>query len=246
MDVFIGHTYEAAKFVHRISKDLRAAGFTVWTAEEDVKPGENWTRELSRIIQDAQNLVFILSRSGSVSFALTSEIALALAVSEGDKAKRIIPILVDSSAEMPFFLKRYQALDMSGESSYAIAFDRLVQTLKEPSIQKSRSVTSDDIDLTKIGEEALRIENEAWRLERTSRTLTLFQKVAGLLSAVTLAIVLAFALQGAGIFGGILANPLVMLVVGAVAGFFAPQATQKLTEVFTTIFTGSKEVKANR
>lgn len=247
MDVFLGYAHDAAPFARRIRGDLIAAEFTVWSVEEDVKPGENWAEEVNRIIRDARNIIIVLTHLGVASPALTTEIALALAASTNYQDKRLVPILADSSVELPFFLKRFQALDMSSDDKYANGLRLLIQTLKEqPRSNRPIHSTEGQVNFLKVGEEALRIENEAWRLERLSRSLTLFHKVAGLLSAVALALVLAFTLQGAGFFRGIWANPLVTLVVGAIVGFFAPQATQKLTDVFANRFEESKEAKTDQ
>jgi hypothetical protein len=247
MDVFLGYAHDAAPFASRIRADLMAAEFTVWSVEEDVKPGEDWAEEVSRIIRDARNIIIVLTHLGATSSALTTEIALALATTTDYQDKRLVPILAEPSVELPFFLKRFQALDMSSDDKYAKGLHLLIRTLKErPKSHRYVESTEGQVNFLRVGEEALRIENEAWQRERLLRSRALFGDVLGMLSAVCLAIVVALMLKTVGPLQGAWGNPVVTLVIGAIVGVFAPQASQRLTDVIARLLEESKEAKADQ
>jgi len=60
----------------------------------------------------------------------TSEIALAISEHEKDTSKKVIPVIIDRKAEIPFFLRSLQASDLSDEKAYTNNFPQLVQALQ--------------------------------------------------------------------------------------------------------------------
>lgn len=242
MDVFISYTHDTAPLARRLRTDLQAAGLSVRMVDDRVQPGDSWAEHVRRGIMEARNIIVVLSRAGAGSSALMSEIALAVAAREASPSKRLIPALSDSEVEMPFFLKRFQALEMATERNYAMGIARLIQTLREPRLPEVGTAPEPaEIDLLRAGERALKSEAEAWELGRLSDAARLVAQLSGVLTAIAMAVMLVLILQSTGLFQGILANPVIAGMIGALAAFFAPQAVKKLHEIFARIFETSKE-----
>ena len=110
MAVFLSYTKEDAALAARLSEDLKRAGIEVWSAKTAIEPGADWVSEIDQAISEASDLLFIVPSHRGLWQA--SEISLAVASKQVDPNKRIVPILVRPAEEIPFFLRRYQALDL--------------------------------------------------------------------------------------------------------------------------------------
>lgn len=125
-DVFISRATADSDFAEKIAARLSASGLTVWNSRE-LRPGEAWPEQISRAIDEAKDVLVVISEDATRSQWLTTEVAIALARS----GKRIIPILRTSPKNMPFILRDRQGIDFSERSKYEPALDRLVAVLKD-------------------------------------------------------------------------------------------------------------------
>jgi len=132
MRVFISYSHEDKQIVKRISEDLRRQGVQAWLDEDLISPGEQWIDKLSEAFESSDAILVIMSRNTAESRWQTSEIALAVATQRKDPSKRIIPVLVDRQADVPFFLKDLVYCDLSSEDKYEQSFELLLHTLTKP------------------------------------------------------------------------------------------------------------------
>lgn len=133
MDAFLSYRRKDAALAHRLAADLERSGVTVWSSHEAIRPGQEWARETEKAISEARNVLIIVSNQTKHAVSgQSSEIALAVASQRSDPSKRIVPILASRTTELPFFLRRYYALDLSSDSAYEQALPQLVRLLREP------------------------------------------------------------------------------------------------------------------
>lgn len=245
MKVYISYSREDAPFVKRLAEDLRHADLSVWIDQEEIAPGERWTECIRRAIVESQNILVVISSSSTKSQWLSTEIAIAVAAQRSDSRKVIIPILADKKAELPFFLRPFQALDLSTSSKYEYALPRLIRALKNLD-RKAADVAlldKEQFDLIDIQYKAL--ANEIKEHEETLRSHAIFilARLAAAAATFATGIAIAFTLIGSGLLGKLLQSPIATLIIGVLSGLAAPLAVRKLTEVLKNIFQTSEEVK---
>ena len=87
--VFLSYADEDRATMEKIRNSLRRESITVWTNRTDIKTGEVFQAAIKRGIEEADNIVYLLSPEAANSTYCQEELDLALSHN-----KRIIPILV--------------------------------------------------------------------------------------------------------------------------------------------------------
>src|SRR5437016_274442 len=113
MDVFLSYARDDQSAVREIAQRLEQAGIKSWIPEKEIKPGDSFPFKIAEAIQSAASVLVFLSPKSSKSEWVNREIALALSETYKGDRKRIIPVLLDKNAEVPFFLKHRQYIDLS-------------------------------------------------------------------------------------------------------------------------------------
>jgi hypothetical protein len=129
MKVFVSHNHKDKEIVRKLADDLRRQGVEVWLDEELIAPGEPWAEKLGYAVEQSDAVLVVMSRNTSDSQWQTSEIAFAVAAQKRDISKRIIPILIDKNAEVPFFLKHLLYCDLSDSEAYHRNLPQLIMTI---------------------------------------------------------------------------------------------------------------------
>jgi WD40 repeat protein len=108
--VFLSHAEEDAEIMEAIRRSLRRYGYTVWTNKTDIQTSEDFQQAIERGIEQADNLVFLVSADSLQSDYCQYEVEYALQLN-----KRIIPILVRSVAveALPEPLQDLQYIDLT-------------------------------------------------------------------------------------------------------------------------------------
>ncbi|MDJ0676810.1 MAG: TIR domain-containing protein [Calothrix sp. MO_167.B42] len=108
--VFLSYADEDRATMEKVRKSLRREGITVWTNLTDIKTGEAFQSAINRGIEQADNLVYLLSPDSINSTYCQQELDLALSYN-----KRIIPILVRTTdpTQVPPILKDLQYIDLT-------------------------------------------------------------------------------------------------------------------------------------
>lgn len=90
-EVFIAHAEKDEKFTEKIRKTLQRQGLTIWTYETDIKTGTQFLEEINKGIEQADNVIYLISAEALQSEYCQQEIKYAFALN-----KRIIPLLIEN------------------------------------------------------------------------------------------------------------------------------------------------------
>jgi hypothetical protein len=96
MQVFISHSQSDEPLVQQLTKELRKAGLSVWSAQESLFPGDNWPLETGKALETSDVMVALFSR-GIPGGIPGSEVAreVQYALTSGNYRGRVVPVLVD-------------------------------------------------------------------------------------------------------------------------------------------------------
>ncbi len=210
-NVFISHAHGDSAFVSKLANDLNHRGLTIWSADQELEPGDRWAPVIEKAIHNADTFLVVLSDKSEDSDWMRTEVALALS-----QDKRVVPIYVTEQPDVPYILTAIQGVDLSDPRKYGVTIDRLAALLSK----KEKHVESHDdaeigVRLLKARLDSIMLEHEKLTLERTRR-------INGRFLAVSVALIASIASVG-GVFLTIsdIASdwkPLVFSIVGAVTG----------------------------
>ncbi|MDJ0734727.1 MAG: TIR domain-containing protein [Nostocaceae cyanobacterium] len=127
--VFLSYADEDRETMEKIRRSLRREGITVWTNTTDIQTGEAFAAAINRGIEQADNLVYLLSPDSVKSTFCQQELDLAVSLN-----KRIIPILVRETQEMqlPSVLRCLHYIDLTDnlkEDDYLVDESQLLNIL---------------------------------------------------------------------------------------------------------------------
>ncbi|MBI3782973.1 MAG: toll/interleukin-1 receptor domain-containing protein [Deltaproteobacteria bacterium] len=110
--VFLSYAQDDAALADALTKDMSAAGLTVWS-DRDLLPGDNWAKEVSSALEDSDAMVVIVSPSSAKSRWVKREIEFALGSEK--YAKRLVPVVVKTTNEMPWILNTLKPIRVSSD-----------------------------------------------------------------------------------------------------------------------------------
>ena len=129
--VFISYADEDRETMQKIRNSLRRESITVWTNKTDIQTGESFEEAIKRGIEQADNIVFLLSPESLKSAYCQQELRLAITLN-----KRIIPLLgkaVDLE-QVPEQLRYLQYIDLTDnvkEDDYLLDESQLLKIIHE-------------------------------------------------------------------------------------------------------------------
>ena len=108
--VFLSYAEEDKSIMEQVRRSLRRASFTVWTNTTDIQTGVAFQQAINRGVEEADNLVYLLSPAALQSAYCQREIDYALSLN-----KRIIPLLAGATnlAQAPAVLQDLQYIDLT-------------------------------------------------------------------------------------------------------------------------------------
>jgi WD40 repeat protein len=129
--VFVSYAHEDRGTMEKIRNSLRRQSLTVWTNKTDIQIGETWEEAIRRGIEQADNVVYLLSPDSIDSYEARTELEIAVSLN-----KRIIPVLVRelSTEKMPEGLRELQYIDLTdnvAEDDYFLDESQLLKILYE-------------------------------------------------------------------------------------------------------------------
>ncbi|MEO0735848.1 MAG: TIR domain-containing protein [Cyanobacteria bacterium J06649_12] len=129
--VFLCHAEEDQTLAEQIRRGLMRDGITAWTHRSDIEFGSDFQTAMARGIEEADNVVFLLSAHSLASPYCQQELDHALASN-----KRIIPMLAGTVApeQIPASLQTRQYIDLTDnltEDSYQQDEGNLLRLLKQ-------------------------------------------------------------------------------------------------------------------
>ena len=127
--VFLAHAEEDAVLAEKVRHSLMREGITVWTSGRDIETGEDFPVAINRAIEEADNLVYLLSASSLQSNYCQHEINYALSLN-----KRIIPLLARplDPEQIPETLRDLQYINLTdnvAEADYQLDESQLLKIL---------------------------------------------------------------------------------------------------------------------
>ena len=132
--VFLSYSTQDKETMEKIGNSLRREGWTVWTNTTDIQTGEVFTEAINRGIEQADNLVYLLSPDAIASPYCQQELDLAVALH-----KRIIPLLVRETDPgiFPPVLHNVQYIDLTDnveEDDYQLDESQLLKILAKDAV----------------------------------------------------------------------------------------------------------------
>ena len=129
--VFISHSENDNVMVEKIGKSLMREGLTIWTDRTDIKTGTQFQDEINQGIEQADNVVYLISADSIQSKYCQDELAHAFAHN-----KRIISLLIETIdiEQLPPQIRALQFIDFTGyedAEKCRIATDKLLKALNQ-------------------------------------------------------------------------------------------------------------------
>ncbi|MCP4348338.1 MAG: TIR domain-containing protein [Desulfobacterales bacterium] len=127
--VFISYAEEDCKTAERLCNDLEKAGITTWLNKKDLLAGQNWRKEIPRIIRQSNYfLLLISSKSVSEKGFVQKELKTALSMLEEHPENEIfiIPARLDNTEPLDETLQNLQWADLS---SYQKGLKQILKAL---------------------------------------------------------------------------------------------------------------------
>jgi hypothetical protein len=133
MKVFVSHASTDAILARRVSKTLREAGFQVWD-DTLMVPGENWGEKLAEALKESDAMVVLLTPDSLRSPNIGYEVGYALG--KEDYKGRLIPVIAGPieqlpSENIPWILRKFQAIHLKDQEKDEEGLKKIVQALKE-------------------------------------------------------------------------------------------------------------------
>jgi WD40 repeat protein len=129
--VFLAYAHEDKAVMEKIRNSLQRESFTVWTNTTDIQTGETAEKAIKRGIEQADNVVYLLSPHTLHSEYCQQELDYALSLN-----KRIIPVLVKETdvQQIPQTLRDLQYIDLTDNvktEDCRLDDNQLVKTLRQ-------------------------------------------------------------------------------------------------------------------
>jgi hypothetical protein len=129
--VFLAYAEDDRATAQQLRHSLMREGLTVWTSSYDILTGVDFQEAINRGIEEADNIVYVMSPAAIQSDYCQQEIAYALSLH-----KRIIPILATAIEphRIPEALQNLQYIDLTDnllETDYQQDESQLIRVLRE-------------------------------------------------------------------------------------------------------------------
>ncbi len=129
--VFISYSETDKHFMWRIRQTLMREGFTVWTNKTDIQTGTGFQEEINKGIEQADNLLYLISPDSIQSKYCQAELECAFA-----NNKHIIPFLIQETdlEQLSPQLRSLQVInftDHEDEEQYCIDSNKLLKILSQ-------------------------------------------------------------------------------------------------------------------
>ncbi len=138
---------------------------------------------INEAIRQSEAIIIVISKNTPKSQWQSSEIAMAIAAHK-ISSKRIIPIVLDENAEIPFFIKDRLYLDISEFKDFNEIVAKLAKVLQSiPPASSPESEQQAAIEKIQIEKEMLAFEKQSFEQKSLLKTQSLLVGVASILAA---------------------------------------------------------------
>jgi hypothetical protein len=116
-DCFISYASPDERLATDVAQYLRWRGLEVFMAGLSLQPGDTWNAEIQNALRTSPWVVFLASRVACASAYVQQEVGGAVF-----GGKKLVPVIWDMPpSDLPGWAKHYQALDLRGLPSHAVA-----------------------------------------------------------------------------------------------------------------------------
>jgi hypothetical protein len=207
--VFISYSSADSKFADQLTSLLQNEDIDVWSAEKEIVPGELFVEKLDSAIMSADAIISVLSKSSGSAQYQQFELASALA-----NGKKIIPIVIDREANVPFSLRNLQYLNIDNQNDLSAKIPLLKRSIESVSeFPTVETIAESDVIRNKLGVMRAMIDNSETLLDALEydRSLLLRVGLVALVLLVSISLILLILLPDSPLAIGV--------IIGFVVGF---------------------------
>jgi CHASE2 domain-containing sensor protein len=126
--VFLSYSEKERAVMEKVAKLLMRESFTVWTNKTDIQSGTDFVESIYRGIEEADNLVFLMSPASLQSEYCQMEVSHAFSLK-----KRIIPLLIEQVdiEQIPVELRTLHFIDLTEPQQQEVNIDKLINVLTQ-------------------------------------------------------------------------------------------------------------------
>ncbi|MBD2567350.1 TIR domain-containing protein [Anabaena lutea] len=126
--VFLSYSEKERAVMEKVAKLLMRKSFTVWTNKTDIQSGTDFVESIYRGIEEADNLVFLMSPASLQSEYCQMEVSHAFSLK-----KRIIPVLIEQVdiEQIAVELRTLHFIDLTEPQQQQANIDKLINVLTQ-------------------------------------------------------------------------------------------------------------------
>ncbi len=131
IEVFISYANEDEQHAIRLYSELKNAGISAWIDKEKLLPGQNWGREITKVIEESRYFIIVLSHSSVSKMGFVQkEIKTALDILQKmpESEIYILPVRIDDCTPLHEELKNIHWVDLF--PSWENGLNLLIKTIK--------------------------------------------------------------------------------------------------------------------
>jgi hypothetical protein len=138
--VFLSYAQSDERWAKELHARLSAAGFSVWNANLEVLPGDNWARAIAGALEQSDAMVVLVSPDALESQFVRHEIEYALG-SMRFKG-RLVQVVVRPTAKLPWILRKLPRVELKGNPQRASGeIVRILRQVSNPDTPTTRAAT---------------------------------------------------------------------------------------------------------
>lgn len=122
MQVFLTYGTHDQEWARAVATALSQGGHQVWVDDVDLFPGENWASKRGKALAQSEVMVVLISPDAMESPLVRRDIAFALG--EKKYANRVVPVILEPTARMPWFLRTLPLVEDEGNRDETVALVR--------------------------------------------------------------------------------------------------------------------------
>jgi nucleotide-binding universal stress UspA family protein len=160
-NVFISYASDTKPLAEELTKELESQGIEPWVDFKDLHPGQRWSEELERAIEEAQWVLVLVGSDSRATPWQEAEWRAVLAHTWVHREKRLLPIVFGQD-DPPPFLRNWVALRVNPDTEASTWTRKVIDVLrnlrKEPVHpgQKSREERQKRLEEIQQAAEGLR------------------------------------------------------------------------------------------
>lgn len=172
--------------VRKLRHDLDFRGVPTESAEDIVRPGADFAVAIQRSIRQARVVLVVLSRTAADRAWVATETSFAVSGQMLGAGKVVIPVIIEPGAELPFFIKHLQYVDLSTPERYDRGLSQLVDAVRsgQRDVERPEKRQEARRELLLAEREAFEIQRSAQVAVRLERSVLLTSALATFLGAV--------------------------------------------------------------